>query len=147
MNRRTLLAGAGALPVAGAIPAAPASAHPDAALIAAVSQLRVEQAHLDAWNVGTLDETEGEAAGLRWWQLLERIAATRARTAEGMRAKAEATRLAIAGFVGSGAADMPHHLALSLTGDMLGAGGGGAAGVGGAPAGLGESRETILPTP
>ena len=70
----------------------------DAQLLQLLATLRTEQALLDRWNASDgVSWADGEAANARWWAVLRKLLPIPARTAAGVRAKAEAVRLAING--------------------------------------------------
>lgn len=105
---------------AGDATPAGAVASPDADLLRLLADLRREQALLDRWNADDgVPWAEGEAANARWWEVVRQIIGTEARTAEGVRAKAEAVRLAVDGIVSEESRDPGHQAALALVSDVL----------------------------
>lgn len=92
----------------------------DAQLLQLLATLRAEQAMLDRWNASdSVSWAEGEAANARWWSTLRRLLPIQARTPAGVRAKAEAVRLAIHGTVGKGQMEVGYEAALALVRDVL----------------------------
>lgn len=85
-SRRGLLSGAAASAAVGLVPAGAAAANPDAELIA---KCREAVALETEWREEMKRDPEGVAPehGPRWYQLVEEIESTAAKTDEGNRAK------------------------------------------------------------